>query len=176
MAGEGGMITTSDENIAKRCRMIRNHGMQRRYYHDMLGYNFRISDLHAAIGVAQIDRLDEFTRLRKSNAYYLNIHLTSVKTPQVRDGYEHVWHQYTIRVDGNRDRDTAIKQLNDAGVGTGIFYPFPAYKQAHLVEAGFGNLYLHVTENIVNEVISLHVHPQLTQVELETIVTEVNKL
>jgi dTDP-4-amino-4,6-dideoxygalactose transaminase len=120
--------------------------------------------------------LAEFTQKRIENAAYLNAHITSVKTPQVREGYEHVWHQYTIRVDGKRDRDAAIKQLNDAGIGTGIFYPFPAYKQPHLVEAGFGNIYLHVTENIVNEVVSLPVHPQLTQIDLETIVTEVNKL
>jgi dTDP-4-amino-4,6-dideoxygalactose transaminase len=176
MAGEGGMITTNDEALAQRCRMIRNHGMQRRYYHEILGYNFRTSDLHSAIGLAQVDRLAEFTKKRKENAAYLNAHITSVKTPQVREGYEHVWHQYTIRVDGSRNRDAAIKQLNDAGVGTGIFYPFPAYRQAHLVEAGFGNLSLPVTECIVDEVISLPVHPQLTQADLETIVTEVNKL
>jgi dTDP-4-amino-4,6-dideoxygalactose transaminase len=176
MAGEGGMITTNDEALAQRCRMIRNHGMQRRYYHEILGYNFRTSDLHSAIGLAQVDRLAEFTKKRKENAAYLNAHITSVKTPQVREGYEHVWHQYTIRVDGSRNRDAAIKQLNDAGVGTGIFYPFPAYRQAHLVEAGYGNLSLPVTECIVDEVISLPVHPQLTQADLETIVTEVNKL
>ena len=176
MAGEGGMITTSDENIAKRCRMIRNHGMQRRYYHDMLGYNFRISDLHAAIGLVQIDRLNDFNNARKANAFFLNSHLTSVKTPQVNPGYDHVWHQYTVRVDGGRDRDAAVKILNDAGIGTGIFYPVPAYQQAHLVADGYGDLYLPVTERIVKEVISLPVHPQLNQVDLETIVKEVNKL
>lgn len=176
MAGEGGMITTSDEGIAQSCRMIRNHGMQRRYYHEMLGYNFRISDLHAAIGLAQIDRLQEFTQKRKANAAYLTEHITSVKTPHVREGYDHVWHQYTIQIDGKRDRDACVKQLNDAGVGTGIFYPIPAYRQAHLVEAGYGNLHLPVTECMVNEVISIPVHPQLSESDLETIVGEVNKL
>lgn len=176
MAGEGGMITTSDERIAQRCRMIRNHGMQRRYYHDMLGYNFRTSDLHAAIGLVQIDRLVEFTEKRKANAAYLNAHLTSVKTPQVCSGYEHVWHQYTIRLDGGRDRDAAVKALNDAGIGTGIFYPVPAYRQSHLAAGGYGDLCLPVTEQLVKEVISLPVHPQLSQVDLETIVEGVNKL
>ena len=70
MAGEGGMITTNDPDFAQRCRMIRNHGMQRRYYHDMLGYNFRISDLHAAIGLAQTERLEHFTEVRKANAAF----------------------------------------------------------------------------------------------------------
>lgn len=176
MAIEGGMITTNDEDIARRSRMIRNHGMQRRYYHDMLGYNFRISDLHSAIGLAQVNRLEEFTAKRSANAAYLNQHIKSVKTPLVREGYKHVWHQYTIQVNGGRNRDAAIKQLNEAGVGTGVFYPIPAYRQEHLVAAGYGNLSLPVTERKVNEVISLPVHPQLSQADLETIVTEVNKL
>jgi len=176
MAGEGGMITTDDEAFAQRCRMVRNHGMQRRYYHEMIGYNFRISDLHSAIGLAQVDRLGEFSEKRKANATYLNEHITSVRTPQVREGYEHVWHQYTVRVGGKGHRDAAVKQLNDAGIGTGIFYPLPAYRQAHLIEAGYGNLNLPVTECLASEVLSLPVHPQLSQADLETIVSEVNKL
>lgn len=170
------MITTNDDALAQRCRMIRSHGMQRRYYHDMLGYNFRMSDLHAAIGVVQIDRLAEFTAQRRANAAYLNAHLTSVVTPTVREGYGHVWHQYTIRVDRGRDRDAAVKQLNDAGVGTGIFYPVPANRQVHLQAMGLGNVTLPVAEQLAREVISLPVHPQLSQADLETIVAEVNKL
>jgi len=176
MAGEGGMITTNDPDFAQRCRMIRNHGMQRRYYHDMLGYNFRISDLHAAIGLAQTERLEHFTEVRKANAAFLNSHITRVKTPGVRPGYEHVWHQYTIRMEHGGDRDAAVKKLNEAGIGTGVFYPIPAYRQAHLVAMGFGYLSLPVTECMVNEVISLPVHPLLSQMDLETIVEGVNKL
>jgi perosamine synthetase len=176
MTGEGGMITTDDDALAQRCRMIRSHGMQRRYYHDMLGYNFRMSDLHAAIGLAQIDRLAEFTAKRRANAEYLNTYIESVVTPKVKPGYVHVWHQYTIRVDKGRDRDAAVKQLNDAGVGTGIFYPVPAHKQAYLVEMGLGDVSLPVAERLAQEVISLPVHPQLSQADLETIVAEVNKL
>ncbi len=176
MSGEGGMITTDDDELASHCRMLRNHGMQRRYYHDMLGYNSRLSDLHAAIGLAQIERLEEFTAKRRANAAYLNAHITSVITPQVQAGCEHVWHQYTVRVDGGRDRDAAVKQLNGAGVGTGVFYPVPAHKQAYLVEMGLGDVRLPVTEQLAQEVISLPVHPQLSQADLETIVSEVNKL
>lgn len=176
MSGEGGMITTDDEQIAQRCRMIRNHGMQRRYYHDMLGYNFRMSDLHAAIGIAQIARLNEFTQARKVNASYLCAHINSVKVPEVLPGYDHVWHQFTIRVDGGRDRDAAVKKLNERGIGTGIFYPIPAYQQTHLASMGFGEINLPVTEKLVKEVISLPVHPQLSQADLETIVQGVNSL
>jgi dTDP-4-amino-4,6-dideoxygalactose transaminase len=176
MAGEGGMITTSDADLAQRCRMIRNHGMKRRYYHDMLGYNFRTSDLHAAIGLVQIDRLEEFTIARKANAAYLSQHIQSVITPHAPAGLEHVWHQYTIRVGGGRDRDEVVKKLNDGGIGTGIFYPIPAYKQEYLAEAGYGGLMLPITERIVKEVISLPVHPQLSTADLETIVRGVNQL
>ena len=176
MAGEGGMITTSDEKIAQRCRMIRNHGMQRRYYHDMLGYNFRISDLHAAIGLVQIDRLTDFTTARRKNAAFLNTHLTSVITPQCKSGYDHVWHQYTVRVKQASDRDAAVNFLNQAGIGTGIFYPVPAYMQTHLIERGYGNIFLPVTEKLVKEVFSLPVHPQLSSDDLEMIVKEVNRI
>ncbi len=176
MSGEGGMITTNDDDLATLLRMLRNHGMQRRYYHDMLGYNFRISDLHSAIGLVQIDRLETFTTKRRANAAYLNEHITSVVTPKVKPGCEHVWHQYTIRVDKGRDRGAAVKQLNDAGVGTGIFYPVPAHHQGYLVDMGLGDARLPVTEQLVKEVISLPVHPQLSQADLEKIVEEVNKL
>ncbi len=176
MSGEGGMITTDDDNLAAHLRMLRNHGMQRRYYHDMLGYNFRTSDLLSAIGLVQIDRLADFTAKRRANAAYLNEHITSVITPTIKPGCEHVWHQYTIRVDKGRDRDTAVKQLNDAGVGTGIFYPVPAHKQGYIVDMGLGNVQLPVTEQLAKEVISLPVHPQLSAADLQTIAAEVNKL
>lgn len=174
MSAEGGMITTNDDDIAQRCRMIRNHGMQRRYYHDMLGYNFRMTDLHAAIGLAQLDRLDDFTSKRRANAAYLNAHITSVKTPTVKEGYGHVWHQYTVRVNGDRNRDEVVKQLTEEGIGTGIFYPIPANKQSHLIAMGLGDVSLPVTEQFAAEVFSLPVHPQLSQSDLEMIVHVVN--
>ena len=177
MSGEGGMITTQDDAVADQCRLIRNHGMRRRYYHDMLGYNFRMSDLHAAIGLAQMDRLTGFIEKRRANAAYLSANLRRVVTPKVKEGYGHVWHQYTIRVaaqDG-RDRDAAVKQLNEAGVGTGIFYPVPAHQQGYMQET-VGRVTLPVAERLAKEVLSLPVHPQLSQADLETVVREVNKL
>jgi len=175
MAGEGGMITTNDDTIAEQCRLLRNHGMKRRYYHEQLGYNLRLSDLHAALGLAQMDRLAGFTEARRANAAYLNAGIESVVTPKVKEGYGHVWHQYTVRVDGGRDRDGAVRQLNDAGIGTGIFYPVPAHQQEYLRQK-LGPMSLPVAERLAREVISLPVHPQLTRADLEHIVAEVNKL
>ncbi len=176
MCGEGGMITTDDSALAERCRMIRSHGMQRRYYHDVLGFNYRLSDLHAAIGLAQIDRLDDFTARRRANAAYLNAHIKTVITPRVRPGFGHVWHQYTVRLRGAAERDAAVQQLTEAGIGTGIFYPVPAHKQRHLAAMGLGSTPLPAAERLAGEVISLPVHPQLSQADLETIVVEVNRL
>ncbi|HEX9115311.1 MAG TPA: DegT/DnrJ/EryC1/StrS family aminotransferase, partial [Anaerolineae bacterium] len=176
MSGEGGMITTDDDELAQRCRMLRNHGMERRYYHDLLGYNYRLSDLHAAIGCVQIDRLAGFTARRRANAAYLNAHIQSVRTPSVRPGYGHVWHQYTVCVEHGRDRDSAVEQLRAAGIGTGIFYPVPAHRQAHLAALGLSDVMLPVAERLAGEVISLPVHPLLSQEDLDSIVSAVNKL
>jgi perosamine synthetase len=175
MSGEGGMITTDDDAVAEKCRLLRNHGMKRRYYHDMLGFNFRMTDLCSAIGLAQIDRLEDFTAKRRANAAYLNANITSVITPQVKPGYQHVWHQYTIRLDRGRDRNAAVKQLSEAGVGTGVFYPVPAHQQDYVREI-VGDVRLPVAEQLAKEVISLPVHPQLNQSDLDTIVAAVNQL
>lgn len=175
MAAEGGMITTNDDGLAERCRRLRNHGMKRRYYYEELGFNFRMSNIHAAIGVAQMDRLAGFTARRRANAAYLNAHLRSVTVPGVKPGYEHVWHQYTVRLGNGRDRDTAVAQLQEAGIGTGIFYPVPAHKHDYMHQI-VGDLYLPVAEKAAAAVFSLPVHPQLSAPDLARIVTEVNKL
>ena len=174
MTGEGGMVTTNDDALADTARLLRAHGMRRRYYHEMLGYNYRLSDLHAAIGIEQMKRLEGFTAARLANAEYFNAHLTSVITPTTRPGNGHVWHQYTVRLVG-RDRDAAVKQLADNGVGSGVFYPVPAHQQDYLREVAAG-VSLPITEQLSKEVFSLPVHPALSQADREKIVTEVNKL
>jgi perosamine synthetase len=134
-----------------------------------------MTDLCAAIGLAQLDRLEDFTAKRRSNAHYLNSKIESVVTPKVKDGYGHVWHQYTIRVDGIRDRDAAVKQLNEAGIGTGVFYPIPAHRQEYMREI-VGDVALPVAEKLAQQVISLPVHPQLSQADLDSIAAAVNKI
>ena len=173
MAAEGGMITTNDDALAEQCRLLRNHGMKRRYYYEMMGYNFRLTNLHAALGVAQMGRLAAFTAQRQANAAYLNAHIQTVITPQTPAGCEHVWHQYTVRIP--QGRDEAARVLENAGIGTGIFYPIPAHQQEY-VQQRIGLVQLPVTEQMAAEVLSLPVHPQLSQADLEKIVHEVNKL
>ncbi len=175
MTGEGGMITTNDGRVANQCRLLRQHGMQRRYYHERLGYNFRLSDIHAAIGVVQMSQLETFTNARRRNAEYLSEHLRTVVTPAVGEGIGHVWHQYTVRVTAGRNRDRAMQRLEAAGVGTGIFYPVPVHKHAYMREI-VGDVSLPMAERAAEEVFSLPVHPLLTPEDLETIVREVNLL
>jgi dTDP-4-amino-4,6-dideoxygalactose transaminase len=172
-SAEGGMITTDDEEIAETCRVIRQHGMRRRYYHDELGFNFRMTDVHAAIGLAQLEKLEQFNAARIANAAYLTEHLEGVVTPSVPEGYHHVFHQYTIRVpDGQRD-DLAA-HLKENGVGWGIYYPVPIHQQTFYVnELGYDDD-LPVAERAAEEVLSLPVHPALEQKDLEKIVQTVN--
>lgn len=173
--GEGGMITTNDTHIAERCRMLRSHGMKRRYYHEFLGYNFRMTDIQAAIGLVQLEKLEELTAQRRANAAYLTAHIHSLITPQCREGYGHAWHQYTVRVNGRRDRDQVAQHLKEAGIDTGVYYPVPVHRQRSMAEAA-GEAVLPVAERLAGQVLSLPVHPQLNAEELEYIVAEVNKL
>lgn len=175
MSAEGGMVVTHDDEVAERVRMLRAHGMKRRYMHEMLGFNFRMSDVHAAIGVVQMGRMEGFIRKRRANADFLNKHITSVVTPRVQHGAGHVWHQYTVRATGRVDRGSAVERLQAAGVGTGIFYPVPAHRHPYMAEAA-GAYRLPVAEQLAEEVLSLPIHPWLSDDELRVIATEVNRL
>ncbi|NDJ62342.1 MAG: DegT/DnrJ/EryC1/StrS family aminotransferase [Chloroflexi bacterium] len=173
-SAEGGMVTTNDPQIAERVKVLRQHGMRRRYYHDELGYNFRTTDLHAAVGIAQLRKVSDFNAARRRNAAFLNQHITRAITPTEPDGYHHVWHQYTIRLT-DTDRDAAVEQLKAAGVGSGVFYPVPVYRQQVYLDRGYTD-HLPVTEEVTAQVVSLPVHPALTPADLETIVDAVQSL
>jgi len=172
-SAEGGMITTNEPAIDEACRVIRNHGMRVRYYHDELGYNFRMTDVHAAIGLAQIGKLEKFNARRQQNAAFYNQNLKGVITPYIPEGYGHVYHQYTVRVpDGKRD---ALREyLKRMEIGSEVYYPVPIYRQKFYVnELGY-HMELPETEKAAAEVLSLPVHPALTQSDLEAVVSAVN--
>ncbi len=172
--GEGGIITTDDRDTAEACRAIRQHGMRRRYYHDELGYNFRMTDIHAAIGLVQLEKLERFNEARIANAAYLSEHLEGVTTPTVPDGRRHVFHQYTIRVP-NGQRDALRQSLQEAGVGTGVYYPVPVHQQTLYTEELGYDVALPQAERAAAEVLSLPVHPALSQDDLRAIVDAVNR-
>jgi dTDP-4-amino-4,6-dideoxygalactose transaminase len=169
MTGEGGFATTDDDAVADRLRLFRNHGMRVRYHHEALGTNFKPTDLAAALGLAQLGRLDERTEQRRRNAAYLTEHLAGYWTPGVPEGREHAWHQYVMRFPGERQR--VIDGLAERGVGTLIYYPVPIHRQAYL--PGAADLPLPVTDRLSDEVLAIPVHPRLSQADLETIVDAV---
>ena len=171
---EGGIITTDDEELAEKARIFRAHGPTVRYHHDAIGYNFRMTDISAAIGLAQLENIDEFNEKRIANAAYLNEGLKDVDgviTPYCADGSKHVYHQYTIRVEKG-DRDDWVDIINDCGVGTGIHYPIPLYNQpiyrALGIEGNCPN-----AELAADNVISLPVHPSLSKEDLDIVIEAV---
>ncbi|HLX56671.1 MAG TPA: DegT/DnrJ/EryC1/StrS family aminotransferase [Ktedonobacteraceae bacterium] len=134
--GEGGMVTTSDSTIADRVRLLRNHGQKERYCHVALGFNLRMTELQAALGLAQFEKLEHFTGQRRSNAAYLTEKLgEAVQTPVEYEGYRHVYHQYTIRVPEESNRDEWAAQLLDRGIGTAVHYPLPMHMQPFYQES-----------------------------------------
>ena len=172
---EGGMITTNDSKIAERARLIRDHGSPRRYEHVMLGYNLRMNDLQAAIGLVQLEKLMGWNSQRQANAAYLTNELSKMKEvvpPKVRDGSQHVFHQYTIRIN---DRDEAAQKLRDKGIGVGVHYPIPIHKQPLYQELGYDDS-LPNSEIASQEVLSLPVHPSLSRADLDSIVEAVSTL
>jgi perosamine synthetase len=173
MTGEGGFATTDDDDVADRIRLFRNHGMRVRYYHEELGTNYKPSDLIAAIGLAQLPRLDERNATRARNAAYLSSHLADYRIPTVPEGREHVWHQYVMRFPG--ERQAVIDGLTARGVGTLIYYPVPIHRQAYLAQyvPGAADLHLPVTDRLSDEVLAIPVHPRLSADDLAAIVAAV---
>ena len=167
--GEGGMVITNDATIADHVRLLRNHGMRQRYLHEMVGYNLRMMDLQAAIGLVQLRKIDQWNRQRQANAMYLTERLQSIPnviTPKIRPGAEHVFHQYTVRVP---NRNEVARELQDNGIGTGIYYPLPIHRQQPFADHAYYS-YLPTTEASAAEVLSLPIHPLLTTQQLDTIV------
>jgi dTDP-4-amino-4,6-dideoxygalactose transaminase len=170
--GEGGMITTADAELAERMRLLREHGMKVRYHHDVLGYNFRMTDLAAAIGLAQLPKLAAFNDRRRAIAARYDAELRGVITPAERPGVTHVYHQYTIRV---ADRDAFAERLAERGVGSAIYYPIPVHRQKPFLALGYGDERYPVTERLTEQVLSIPVHPSLTDDEVETVIGSVNE-
>jgi perosamine synthetase len=172
--GEGGMVVCADEATARRVRLLRNQGMEKRYANEVVGYNARMSDLHAAIGRVQLRHLPEWTSIRRRNAAVLTEALCDVAArsglvlPSVAHAADPVWHQYTVRAP---DRDQVAERLAERGVPTGIYYPTPI----HRLPAYDLELELPQTTVAAREVLSLPVHPNLSAGQLDDIVDAVDR-
>lgn len=169
--GEGGMVTTNDDALAERLRLLRNHGQSQRYRHDVLGYHFRTTDIQAAIGLAQIGKLPGWNEQRIANARCLSERLKGVQVPVERPNRRHVFHQYTIRASGNRE--ALQNHLKEQGIGTAVHYPYPIHQQPLYQSLGYHDV-LPQAEAASREVLSLPIHQALSQSDLERIVAAVN--
>ncbi|MBE0609680.1 MAG: DegT/DnrJ/EryC1/StrS family aminotransferase [Dehalococcoidia bacterium] len=172
--GEGGIITTNDDEVARLCRIIRSHGQEVRYKHDYFGLNWRMQDMNAAIGLVQMDYIEDWNKARIANAEKLATLIRTVETPRVRDGDRHVFHQFTVRV--LRDRDGVQKQLQDAGIGSAVHYPIPIHHQPIMRQMGFGEGSFPVAEAAAGHVLSLPVHPSLGPEDVEYIAAALNRI
>lgn len=176
---EGGFVTTSDDEIAERLRRLRNIGQESKYNHTLIGYNFRMTEVAAAVGIPQVELIDEFSRMRQANAAYITEKLNElggegITLPYVLPYSKHVFHQYTITIDANKagfTRDTLADSLKTFGVETGMHYPAPIYSQP-CFEGRFESFGLScpVTEKAARQVLSLPVHPGLTEEDLEHVI------
>jgi dTDP-4-amino-4,6-dideoxygalactose transaminase len=180
VTGEGGMITTHHNDVAEKARMIRNHGQRQRYLHEILGYNYRMTDIAAAIGLCQLEKLEKFNDKRTGNAEFLTEGLTGITgfvPPKVKPNVRHVFHQYTVRItqDFGMSRDELKQKLMDRGVGTEIYYPLPVHKQPLYQNLGY-NDHLPNSEKAVREVLSLPVHPSVTKKDLRNIVLAIKDI
>jgi len=168
--GEGGLITTNDDSLARFLRLYRNQGMERRYHHEILGYNLRLTDLQAAIGLVQLDKLERHIARRRELAACYDAMLAGLPAtrPVTPDGHTHAFHQYTLRVGPARDAIAA--DMSEAGVGTAIYYPIPLHRQAYIIDLGIA-AELPTTDAAAATVLSLPMHPGLTDAEQEHVVS-----
>lgn len=175
--GDGGAIFTNDDALANRLKMIANHGQSKRYYHDIVGCNSRLDTIQAAVLLAKLKRLDDYNDARRKVADYYDQAFAG--NPQIttpfRAGYgKHVFHQYTLLLEG-ASRDGLNQFLAEQKIPSMIYYPVPAHRQQMFEAYGSGNTNLEVTDWLTERVISLPVHTEMDQDQLEYICSNVLK-
>jgi dTDP-4-amino-4,6-dideoxygalactose transaminase len=173
--GDGGMVTTDDNDLARHLLSLRNHGSTVRYYHDEIGFNSRLDEIQAAIIRIKFKHINVYNTMRRNNASLYSRYLADpgIRTPSEQSGTKHVFHQYTIRVK-NRD---AVKQKLDAGKITSsmIYYPVPLHLQTAYKDLGLRPGSLPVAEQAAREVLSLPLYPELTEQQIEKVADAVKK-
>tara|TARA_B100000902_G_scaffold337037_1_gene337680 strand:+ start:1987 stop:3117 length:1131 start_codon:yes stop_codon:yes gene_type:complete len=176
--GDGGAIFTEDDDLAHTLRGIVNHGMYVRYYHDLVGVNSRLDSIQASILDIKLDYLDDYNNSRCIAASKYNLLFkdqSNIITPiRVGERDSHVFHQYTLRI-LNRKRDELVKYLNDRNIPCGIYYPVPLHLQKAYKSNRYNQSDFKVTNQVVKEVISLPMHTELTDDQLDYISSYVIK-
>jgi dTDP-4-amino-4,6-dideoxygalactose transaminase len=177
--GEGGMVTTSEKVAAGRLRLLINHGQSEKYLHTRIGYNYRLTDIAAAIGIIQLRKLEKFNNRRRKNAEYYDTHIKvkGLHTPFVSPGMHHVYHQYVIRLTDAfpMKRADFIEYLKAKGIGTAVHYPLPIHHQPVYAVANEPDS-CPISTALATSVLSIPVHPLLDQKELAYVCDVINKV
>ena len=166
------------------CRQLRNHGESQKYFHTRLGYNYRMTDIQAAIGLAQLNKLDDFNEKRIKHAEYLNKHIkaSGLKLPHRKNGIKHVYHQYAVTIEEEEgfpmSRDEFMGYLKKKGIGCAIHYPLPIHKQPLYQQLGYTDeeVKCPVATALSGKILSLPVHPALSEKDLVFIAETINTL
>jgi dTDP-4-amino-4,6-dideoxygalactose transaminase len=174
--GEGGMATTNNTEIAEKMRFMRSHGEKEKYTSLMLGHNYHLPEIQAAIGCAQLKKLSKFVAKRRANAKRLTEKLVKAKKlilPKEPQGYKHSWYLYTVRMRGARreQRDKIVQRLKERGIGAEVYYVNPVHLMPFY--AKFGKKHLSETEKIAKQVFSLPVHPGVTPKQIDFVAENV---
>ncbi len=166
--GDGGLVTTNSDETAAKVKMLRNHGSDVRYYHDVIGYNSRLDDMQAVVLRVKLKRIEQYNQGRRRAAHlYSKLMADLPLTVPYEDGLgEHVYHQYTLLCDR---RDDVLKALQDKQIGCAIYYPVPLHRQNVFKEA-YADVSLPVTESVAANCMALPICPNLTDENIETIV------
>ncbi len=163
--GDGGMVVTSDDATAERVRRLRTHGGRQMYHHDEVGYNSRLDSLQAAVLLAKLPWLQQWSETRRARAQWYNRELKgvgAVRTPQTDPDNEHIFHQYVIEADR---RDELQAHLKAQGIGSAIYYPVPLHLQACFAYLGYRKGQFNVSEQACARVLALPVYPELTEAQ-----------
>lgn len=174
-SGEGGMVSCENYEIARKVKLLRNQGMEVQYANELIGYNARMTDIHASIGRVQLTKVDAWTEKRRLNAELFNdafSRIPGITIPTAAPEARHVYHQYTLRVPGNERFKIQEALKDEHGIGTGVYYPIPNHRLPSLSKFAPKNP-LTETERAASEVLSLPVHPTLSATEIERIVNGV---
>jgi UDP-2-acetamido-2-deoxy-ribo-hexuluronate aminotransferase len=174
--GDGGALFTNNDELAERIRMIANHGQSKRYYHDVVGCNSRLDTLQAAILDIKLKYLDEYNDARFTAAEYYSKAFADnpfIKTPLIAPGNKHVFHQYTLVLEGV-DRNKLIENLASVQVPAMIYYPVPAHKQKMFSFLNLPPVNLPETDRLTERVFSLPIHTELDEEQLDYIIEKVN--
>ncbi len=176
--GEGGMVTTNERKLYEKGRLIRSHGQESKYHHVLFGLNYRMTDIAAAIGLNQLEKLDKFLEKRRRNAETLTKALEKIegiRPPIIKSNVDHSFYMYSVLMDLSRfkcTRNEFVKALQAENIGCSVHYPIPLTKQPVFRE----NFKVHecpVAEAVSERIFSLPVHPQLNKTQLEKIVEAV---